>query len=111
MDLSSLASGATIGQVTMAGDKTLALTDAGKHIYRSSGTLTIPPNASVAFPTGSVITLVNNGTSMSIARGASVILYRAANTSDANATLAAKGICTLLKVDTNTWYASGAGLK
>ena len=44
---------------------TLVLADAGKHIYSTNTgaqTITIPTNASVAFPIGTVITIVNRGT-------------------------------------------------
>ena len=103
------ASGGDIPQIAMTANRTLDITDSGKHIYRSGGNLTIPPNSSVAFPVGSVVTLVNNSTAMTVTRGAGVDLYLSPNLASANITLAAKGMLTLLKVDTNTWFASGAG--
>lgn len=44
---------------------TLVLSDAGKQIYKSAGgageTITIPANASVAFPIGTIIAIINDG--------------------------------------------------
>ena len=56
----------TYPQNVQSGNYTLVLADAGKHIYSANTgaqTITIPTNASVAFPIGSVITIVNDGTS------------------------------------------------
>ena len=49
---------------------TLLLTDAGKQIYRPSGagTVTIPANASVAFPIGTIVEVINDtGSAIDIA--------------------------------------------
>ncbi len=47
------------------GNYTLVLTDAGKKIYKASGgageTITIPANATVAFPVGTIIVIGNDG--------------------------------------------------
>lgn len=47
------------------GNYTLILTDAGKQIYKASGgageTYTIPANASVAFPIGTIVIVINDG--------------------------------------------------
>lgn len=47
------------------GNYTLILADAGKRIYKASGgageTITIPANASVAFPVGTIIEIINDG--------------------------------------------------
>lgn len=47
------------------GDYTLVLADAGTQIYKSAGgageTITIPANASVAFPIGTIIVVINDG--------------------------------------------------
>lgn len=109
---SSGSSSGGIPQVTMSGDKTLALTDAQSHILRTGGNLTIPPNSSVAFPIGSAVTLVNDSSAStcSIVLGSGVTLYLATSTTSTGRTLAIKGVCTLLKTGTNTWYVSGAGL-
>ena len=47
------------------GNYTLVIGDAGKHIYSANTgaqTITIPTNASVAFPIGTLVTIVNRGT-------------------------------------------------
>jgi hypothetical protein len=103
--------GGGIPQFTMAADKTLALTDGNKHCLRTGGNLTIPPNSSVAFDIGTAVTVVNDAaTSMTLTRGSGVTLRMATSSTDANRTLAARGIATLLKVATNTWYVTGAGV-
>lgn len=109
---SSGGSSGGIPQVTMSGDKTLALTDAQSHILRSGGNLTIPPNSSVAFPIGTAITVVNDSSASSctITPGSGVTMYLATATTSTARTLAVRGVATLLKTGTNTWYLTGAGL-
>lgn len=94
---------------------TLVLTDANKHLYKTATSAyawTVPPNSSVAFPTGTTVTMVNNAASgaITITQGSGVTIRLAGTTTSGNLTLAAYGVATLLKVDTNTWFASGAGL-
>ena len=87
----------------------LALGDSGKHVYVSSG-VTIPPNSSVPFEIGAVVTVVSNATSLTITQGSGVTLKWANSASTGNRTLASNGIATLLKVATDTWYIFGLGL-
>jgi len=87
----------------------LALGDSGKHVYVSSG-VTIPPNSSVPFEIGAVITVVSNATSLTITQGSGVTLKWANSVSTGNRTLASNGIATCLKVATDTWYIFGIGL-
>jgi len=93
---------------------TLVLVDSGKTILHTSATphtWTIPPNASVAYPTGTVIVVANIGSgAVTIARGASVALRIGGSATDGNKTLAQHGIASLLKLDTNSWYISGTGV-
>jgi hypothetical protein len=93
---------------------TLVLADAGKHIYYTGGatTFTVPTNASVAFPIGTAISIINNGSGAITISTASLTVYKA-GTSTAWAsgnTLAIRGLATLIKVAENTWFISGAGL-
>ena len=91
---------------------TLALTDQGKHIYFSGGstaTLTVPTNASVAFPIGTTILVVNDNSGNLTISGAGVT-FQLANGATGNRTVATKGLATCLKVATDTWYVSGAGV-
>jgi hypothetical protein len=85
----------------------LALTDRGKHVIKPASTArtyTVPLNATVAFPLGSCITIVNlGGTSnnITISRAGGVALYRAGTNADV--TLTPGDMVTLLKVGTDTW--------
>jgi hypothetical protein len=106
---------ASVVQNTKNENYQLALTDANKHIYKSNTTAyawTVPPNSSVAFPIGTVVTLVNGGSSgaITVTRGASVVIRLAGDGTDSDKTLAAYGLATLLKVATDTWFISGAGV-
>lgn len=97
------------------GNYTLALTDSGKRIYsKNTGAqaITVPTNASVAFPVDdTLVTIVNRGTTaLTIAPAGGVTLERAGTTQTGTRTLAAKGIATLQKVETDIWMVSGSGL-
>jgi hypothetical protein len=102
-----------VPQNAQSSNYTLALTDNGKHVYSTNSgtqTITIPANSSVAFPTGAAITLVNNGTTAITLSAAAVTLYQAGTTNTGNRTLATKGLATLLKVATDTWFVTGSGV-
>ena len=70
----------------------------------------IPTNASVAFPTGTVITILNKGAGLctisAVTSGTTTLL--SAGAIPASPTLAQNKSTSLLKVDTDTWYAVGA---
>jgi hypothetical protein len=93
---------------------TLALTDQGKHVYFTGGstaTLSVPTNASVAFPTGTTILVVNNNSgNLTIQNATSGVTFQLANGATGNRTVATKGMATLLYVGSDTWYVSGAGV-
>jgi hypothetical protein len=86
---------------------TLATTDGGKHYY-GSGTITIPTNASVALPVGTAILVIAAGAT-TINQG-SVTLIWAGVGATGSRTLATYGQASLIKVGTDTWYISGAGI-
>jgi hypothetical protein len=97
------------------GNYTLVLTDANKHIYKSNTSAyawTIPANGSVPFPIGTPVTFINGGSSgaITLTRDTDVVLILAGEGTDSNKTLAAYGVATAIKVATNTWYISGAGV-
>jgi hypothetical protein len=99
-------------QVT-SGGRTLAATDAGKHIYvttNSSQTITIPANSAVAFPVGTTIVIVNANTISTSIAITTDTLRLANSTSTGTRTLASNGMCTLLKIASTEWIASGNGL-
>ena len=91
---------------------TLVLGDAGDHVIFTGGTtatLTVPTNASVAFPIGTTILVVNDNTGNLTISGAGVTFQLAAGATG-NRTVATKGLATCLKTGTDTWYVSGAGV-
>jgi hypothetical protein len=91
---------------------TLAATDAGKHVFVTvtGQTITIPANASVAFPIGTTVVVVNDS-SVSTSIAITTDTLRLANSaSTGTRTLASNGMATLLKIGTTTWIASGNGL-
>jgi len=99
---------------TINGSETLTLPDSGKCIHKASGgageTITIPANASVAYPTGTAITFVNTGGGdLSIAINSDTLTM--AGTGDTGTrTLASPGVATAIKLTSTTWLISGTGL-
>ena len=97
------------------GNVTLALTDAGKHYYSSTGapqTLTIPSNANVSFTIGTTIVVINKSTAnIAISKQSEVSLYTAGNTTNTTRTLTSYGMATLVKTETNVWFLNGVGLE
>jgi hypothetical protein len=103
-----------IPQVSFTGNATIATTDAGKHYYSTQSTsyiLTIANNASQGFQVGAAITVVNQGTgNITVAQGSGVTLYLAGNATSGNRSVATFGMATIVKVATDTWFISGAGV-
>jgi len=87
---------------------TLTLTDAGKVLpisNSSANTVTVPLNSSVAFPTGTAITLVQTGAGQTSITGASGVTIQSESSKlKLKAQFATAG---LLKTDINTWVAFG----
>lgn len=97
------------------GSYQLVLTDAGKYIYSENTgaqTITVPTNATTAFPLGSTISIVNNGTTNITFTTTGLTVYKAGTYAawGSGGTLSVSGLATLLKVATDTWFISGAGL-
>lgn len=92
----------------------LTLADRGKHIYSENvagQTITIPPNSDVAFEIESIVVIVNRGTNpITVAQGAGVTLRWAGTASTGNRTLGVNGLASLLKIGTDVWMLSGAGV-
>lgn len=99
---------------TQNGDYTLALTDRGGTIYKASGgageTITIPANASVAFPIGTQIDIVNDGGGDLTIAITSDTLEWALGGGTGSRTLASAGWAVIKKVTATKWKISGAGL-
>lgn len=92
---------------------TLALTDIGKTILisNSGSTITIPANASVAFPVGSSIVLFNSSNVYTqTLQITSDSLYLAGNPTPGTRSLAPYALATLLKVNSTSWIVTGAGV-
>ena len=86
---------------------TLVLTDGGKNVTlnnASAVSLTVPTNASVAFPTGTGIGLVNKGAGVVTVDGAGGVTV-----SGASLTLSQNETAVLIKLDTNAWVMSKGG--
>lgn len=86
----------------------LVLTDAGKHVGLSNAaaiTLTVPTNASVAFPVGTTILLEQVGAGqVTITPAGGVTIHSAGGKLKTSAQYA---VASLVKRDTNTWLAFG----
>jgi hypothetical protein len=93
---------------------TFVLTDAGKSVGKANTTAftyTIPANGTTAFPVGSAITVFNANTTGNITIAITTdTMYLGGTTTTGSRTLAPWGVCTLLKVASTIWIASGAGL-
>lgn len=93
---------------------TFVIDNAGKGVLHTSGsahTWTIPPVATVAYPVGSTIVLVNTGAgAVTVARGAGVALRIAGASTDGSKTLAQYGVATLFMPVADYWTISGAGV-
>ena len=90
------------------GNYTLVLSDAGKVLpfsTTSTGTVTVPLNSSVAFPTGSVVNFIQTGTGPILMTGSSGVSIQSESSK-----LKLKGqyaVAGVLKTDTDTWVAFG----
>jgi len=88
----------------------IALGDVGQGLS-TTASITVPPNATTAFAVGDAVAVYNNsGSSITIAQGAGVTLRLVGTSTTGSRTLAARGLCTLLKVAADEWIASGGGL-
>ena len=103
---------ASVGKLTansQSANYTLALSDAGSMVHLSAAyTVTVPANSSVAFPVGTVITIVADAGALSVT--STDTLRLAATTTTGTRTIAAYGHATLIKVATTEWRVAGAGV-
>jgi hypothetical protein len=98
---------------TQNANYTLVLTDAGKMILATSTggfTWTIPANASVAFPVGTVVTFINDTLGTNTIAITTDTLRLSGTSSTGSRTLASIGIATAVKVTSTEWVISGTGL-
>lgn len=89
---------------------TCVLGDAGKSILmETAGTFTIPANAVVPYPLGTVLTFINNTTTCTIPITSDTMTLAGTATTGTR-TLAANGLATAIKITTTGWLISGTGL-
>ena len=74
----------------------------------SASTLTIPTNASVAFPVGTVITVLNKGAGAVTISGAVGVTVLSAGATAASPVLNQYKSCALIQTSANNWYVVGA---
>jgi len=103
-----------LSQNSRSADYTTVLTDAGGHILHPTAdnnarTFTIDSNANVAYPIGSVITLINQINTVTIAITSDTLTLMSAGTTG-NRSLAANGIAIAIKVAATNWVIYGTGL-
>jgi len=93
------------------GAYTIVAADAGEHIYSTgTRTVTIPANASVAFPVGTAISFVAaTGATVTIAITSDTLLLAGPGTTGSR-TLAPFGMATAVKITSTSWIISGNGL-
>ena len=97
-----------IGQNVQTANYTFALTDAGLFVVMNSAstnTVTVPPNSSVAFPVGTVISLLQLGAgTTSLVAGSGVTFYTASTSYGLRAQYS---VGSLWQRATNVWQISG----
>jgi hypothetical protein len=90
---------------------TFVLTDRDDLVTASNAsaqTYTIPLNSSVAFPTGSLVNLIQIGTGQVTVQGAGgVTVLSTGGTAATPKTRVRYSVMTLIKAGTDTWYATG----
>lgn len=102
----------TLRNVTTTSD-TFVLTDADNKLITyastSATTITIPPESSVAFTTGSVINIIKIGASgtCSVVQGSGVTIASAGAVSTSPTITSAFKAASCVKVGSNSWYVIG----
>ena len=101
---------------SQSADYTLVLADAGKTILHpiadtNDRTITVPSNASVAFPVGTVIGFVNLTNSLAIDVDTDTLYLAGSGVVSGGAVvLASSGIAALVKLTSTSWMVSGNGV-
>jgi hypothetical protein len=99
-------------QNPQTGTYTLTYLDQGGHVYLTGSTATvlIPANTVTSFAIGTTVAVIAGPVTTGTIRIQSDSLYLAGAGSTGTRTLAPYGMATIVKVTTNTWFVSGAGL-
>jgi hypothetical protein len=74
----------------------------------SASTMTIPTNASVAFPVGTVITVLNKGAGAVTISGSGGVTVLSAGATAASPVLNQYKSCALIQTSANNWFVVGA---
>lgn len=103
-----------IPQNSQSADYPIVIGDANKHILHPSAdnnprTFTIPANASVPFPLGTVLMFANEANTLTVAI-TSDTLTLAGSGATGSRTLAAPGLLFAIKVGTTSWLCTGTGV-
>lgn len=113
-DLTALAPFKGVPQNVKSTAYTLALADQGSHVYSANTgaqTITLPTNASAAFPVGATISIVNDGTNnITVSPSGGVTLQLAGTATTGSLTMIPGGLATLVKVAADKWFISGTGV-
>lgn len=113
---SSAAIASTLPQNSQSADYTLVLADAGKHIFHPASdttarAFTIPANAAVAYPIGTVVTVINETGAGTVTLGiTSDTLRFLGNGATGSRTITASGYAMAIKVAATTWVLSGVNV-
>lgn len=106
----------TIPQLSKSIAYTMVTTDAGKHILHPSAdttarVFTIPANASVPYPIGTVITIINQSGAgvVTLAVTSDVMRWSPTGTTGSR-NIAANGLATVVKLTATEWIVNGMGL-
>lgn len=99
--------GTTVSVTSSSAIQTFALDDGNTMQVLTGSTdraWTVPPNSSVAFPTGTIIMMAASDTAeIQVTEGSGVTI----NSASGNANVAAGGIGVLVKIDTDEWMLGG----
>jgi len=103
-----------LDQLSKTVDYTFVLGDAGKHVYHpasdnSPRTFTIPSNATVPFPLGTVLAFANRANVVTIAIASDTLILAGAGTTGSRS-LAINGMASAMKTAATEWMISGMGL-
>lgn len=106
--------GSTVGylEVPQLSGTSFTLSSSGKHFFNTgaSTSYTIPANDTIAYPVGTAITFVNQGSGTSTIAIATDTLYLAGTGTTGTRTLGIYGFATALKITATSWIISGTGL-
>jgi hypothetical protein len=104
-----------VPQNSQSASYTAVLADSGKHIFHPASdanarTFTIPSNASVAYPIGTVLAFSNMTSQVVTISINSDTMYLGGQGTTGNRSLAQYGVANALKITSTSWIITGTGL-